>query len=351
MEQLAHNGHVGLHRLLSAFQKVLVIGTDTRLAARADHRREEESSAEMGVAHPRDTSRLGDGGTGLVLPGIEPCMRHPLAGGHILGKRGEFGEDVQRASLGDASNGEEDLESLGEIGVFPDEGDSELLQVSNTPIEMLEMFQDVLAHEGSDFRTALGHVQAILFSGARSQESLESPRDGADLQDSKRRGSPGFEGHAPSEFQEHLGVDGVRLGALQPGSSEISDGTGIDDLNLDSGTVVERPGELEPIDPRGLHADTCEKLPGGEPADQTTVTPGCVGNLEGLGGSPGVLERNGEGLGSHIDPYENGLHLRFLRVYDRFRLPDPKSSPTGLVMQAHRPQKLSGMGEEGRGPI
>src|SRR5215471_5636356 len=185
MEQLAHNGHVGLHRLLSAFQKVLVIGTDTRLAARADHRREEESSAEMGVAHPRDTSRLGDGGTGLVLPGIEPCMRHPLAGGHILGKRGEFGEDVQRASLGDASNGEEDLESLGEIGVFPDEGDSELLQVSNTPIEMLEMFQDVLAHEGSDFRTALGHVQAILFSGARSQESLESPRDGADLQDSK----------------------------------------------------------------------------------------------------------------------------------------------------------------------
>jgi hypothetical protein len=78
---------------------------------------------------------------------------------------------------------------------------------------------------------------------------------------------------------------------------------------------------------------------------------GRVGDFEHLGGSSRTLQGDGEGLGGHIDPNENGFHELSLRVYDRFRLPDPGRLPTGLVMQAHQPQKLSGIGKEGGGPI
>jgi hypothetical protein len=76
-----------------------------------------------------------------------------------------------------------------------------------------------------------------------------------------------------------------------------------------------------------------------------------VGYLEHLGATPRTFQGDGESLGGHIDPNENGVHELSLRVYDRFRLPDPGRLPTGLVMQAHQPQKLSGIGKEGGGPI
>jgi hypothetical protein len=285
------------------------------------------------------------------LTRIEAGMSHPLPRRHVLGKRGELREDVKSAGLGNAPNRPKNLETASERAVLSDEGDGDLLQAPEAPVQLLQMLKDVLAHNLADLRAAVSHVQAVLFPGTGAQQSLDASRDTADLEDTQRRRAPGLEGHAPRKLEEDLGINGVCLGALQPGPGEVPDRSWVGDLKRDACTAVQRPGELETVDSCGFHADARRKFLGREPTDEPAVSGGRIGDLEHLRGSSRTLKGNGEGLGGHIDPNENGLHEQSLRVYDRFRLPDPEPSPTGLVMQAHRPQKLSGMGEEGGGPI
>jgi len=351
VEQLSHHGNIGLQGLLAAGQEVLVVGSDMRFSSGADHGWEEQSPTQVGVSDAGDACRPGDRRAGLVLTRIESGMGHPLPRGHVLGKGGELGEDVESAGLGDAPDRLKEFEATSEDGVLADQGTGDLLQVSKAAIQLLDVLQDVLAYDRADLPTAVNHVQAVLLSSPGPGENLNAPCDGADLQDAQGGRTPGREGHASGKLEKDLGIDGVRFGALQPGAGEIPNGSRVGDLDLDSRSSVQRPSELEPVDPRGLHANARRNLPGGDPADEPAMAARRIGDFEHPGGSARMLECNGKGLGSHIDPYENGFHALSLRVYDRFRLPDPGPLPTGLVMQAHQPQKLSGMGKEGGGPI
>src|SRR4029434_8107827 len=143
---------------------MFVIGADVRLAPGAHHSGKEQSPTQVGVADSGDAGRPGDRRAGLVLTRVEPGMGHPLARGHVLGKSGELGEDVESAGLGDAPNRLKEFEATREDGVLADQGTGDLLQVSKAVIQVLDVLQDVLAYGRADLPTPVNHVQAVLFS-------------------------------------------------------------------------------------------------------------------------------------------------------------------------------------------
>jgi len=78
VQQLPHDGDVGLQGFLPASDELVEEGGDAGFVLHRDERRHGEHPANVGVAALRDARGLVDGGARLAGAGVEPGVRDPL---------------------------------------------------------------------------------------------------------------------------------------------------------------------------------------------------------------------------------------------------------------------------------
>jgi len=306
MEKLAHHGDDRLEGFLPSLDELLVEGADVGIVVGCNHRRHEEGGSDSAVSGLADPRGLVDGGTGLVLPGIETGVCDPLAGGHVLGKDSEFSKDGDGARLCDALDGDEVVELGEEFRVLPDDQDGFSCESCDTGLEVLDVSPDVVGDRVGEFGGPARSVEAIFLTGCGGCEGRDAPRKCPKIEDFLGRRLPGHEGHTLGELEDGDGIRSVRFGSLESGLREVVDGSWVGNHDLDAWRSVESECGIEAVDARGLEADACGAIALCEEAYELPVSCGVVIEREESRGSLSTLDGYNELFGTDVDAGEVG---------------------------------------------
>ena len=330
MEQAAHEGDDRDFLLFAAGQEGFVGGLDLRAALDGDQGGHEQCAAEVPVAGAADVAR-GVGGAALSGARIEAGVGDPLFGFEVRGQDEQLTQQPQGADLADAGDAAEALDLGVEFGLAGGQCGGGLLEGFDPLLQMT----DVGLQIGGDKPVAIGSkgdgVEPGLFAGQFATELDHAPSEL--LQGEHRIGGrrPRDEVHALEELEDAQGIDGVGLGAGEPGALEVFDRPRIDDHDFDPRGALQGERQAQTVNARRLQADAGVRAAAGEQLEELAMTGRGVGHGAGTFGLAVAEDGHDQFGGADIDA---GTDLRE-QFYGLFHAVD-----LGLVWSLREPDSV-----------